>query len=471
MAHGGSATVGTLAAPGTLAAILKEFYISPIQEQLNNSVMVLELMQKTTVDWNGRVAIIPVHLARNAGVGFRAESGALPDAEHQGYDRLQITSAYLYGRFQVTGPAMASAGKGGANSFIGWMDSEMKKLVNDVKNESDRAMVSGGRVLGYINEHMLKDAAPNPRTYQFFGDLERIEELNTLTQGVPAVDLRLEVIRLDTYAVVPTPVNPFITVNSTNIATRTFTLANLAANNLDLSLGGPNAIPDGVALAIRVANTQGNAAADAICDVLDSQPVGIFGNLSDPTLFTVDRTTATAVANNTGVDNLQSTALTMAITGDHVQTDIGVQRIQAVMDTLLNISGTEPNIILMSPLQRQMYASLFQLTAAAAAAGPNAVQNVSGERSTQFNAGFSGLSYGAMPLKTSRHVANGGLIFMKTDTWKLLELEPHGFADVDGDVLLRVLNRDSYEGFYRWYYNTACVQPNRNAILAGLTLQ
>ena len=465
MAHGSGADIGTLAAPGTLSAILKEFYIGPIQEQLNNEVMVLELMSKTTVDWNGRVAIIPVHLDRNAGVGYRAEGGVLPDAGHQTFNRLQIVSSYLYGRFQVTGPAMASAGKGGPNSFIGWMDAEMKKLVTDVKNEADRSMVSGGRVVGFINEHMLKDAAPNPRTYEFFGDLERIGALNALTQAAPAVDLRLEVIRMDTYAVVPTPANPFITVNSVDFATRTFTLANLAANNLDLTLLGPNAIPDGVALAIRVATTQGNAAATTICDVLDEQPNGIFGNIADPTHFTVDRTTATGTA-----VALQSTALTMATAGNHSQTDIGLTRIQSVMDEVLNLSGSEPNIILMNPLQRQKYAALFQLTAAAAAAGPNAVQNVSGEKAGQFNGGFSGLSYGSMPLKTSRHVANGGLIFMKTDTWKLLELQPHGFADVDGDVLLRVANQDSYEGYYRWYYNTVCVQPNRNAILAGLTL-
>ena len=464
MAHGSGADIGTLAAPGTLSAILKEFYIGPIQEQLNNEVMVLELMSKTTVDWNGRVAIIPVHLDRNAGVGYRAEGGVLPPAGHQTFNRLQIVSSYLYGRFQVTGPAMASAGKGGPNSFIGWMDAEMKKLVTDVKNEADRSMVSGGRVVGFINEH--EDKAANPRTYEFFGDLERIEELRNIVGGF-AVDLRLEVIRMDTYAVVPmTGGNLFMTCNATDLPTRTFTLDNIAANNLDLTLVGANAIPNGVALAIRVSTTQGNVNATAACDVLDEQPNGIFGNIADPTHFTVARTTAT----NTAVA-LQSTAVTMATAaGNHDRADIGLTRIQSVMDEVLNLSGSEPNIILMNPLHRQKYAALFQLTAAAANPGPNAVQNVSGEKAGQFTGGFSGLSYGSMPLKTSRHVANGGMIFLKTDTWKLLELQPHGFADVDGDVLLRVANQDSYEGYYRWYYNTVCVQPNRNAVLAGLTL-
>lgn len=461
-----TATVGTLASPGTLTAILKEFYLGPVQEQLNNEVMVLELMQKTTVDWNGKVAIIPVHLSRNNGVGFRAENVDMPDAGSQGYNRLQITASYLYGRFQVTGPAMASAGKGGPNSFIGWMDAEMKKLVTDVKNEADRCMVSGGRVLGFINEHEHKNA--NPRTYEFFGDLERLEQLRADMAALagPQV-LRVEIIRMDTYAVVQASgggVPLFAQVASTDIANRTFTLVNSADNNFDLT-----GLPDGVACAIRVANTQGSAPAIAISDVLDQQPVGIFGNIGEPSHFTVDRTTATGTATP-----LQSNALTMSTAGDHDRADIGLSRIQGVMDSVLNISGEEPNIILMNPLQRQKYAALFQLTGVGTAGAvtpvSNAVQNVSGEKAGQFNGGFSGLSYGTMPLKTSRHVANGGLIFLKTDTWKLLELQPHGFADVDGDVLLRVNNRDSYEGYYRWYYNTVCVQPNRNAVLAGLTL-
>ena len=62
------------ATQATLNDILKEFYLGPVQEQLNNEVMVLDLMTKATVDWNGRVAIIPIHVSRNTGVAFRGES-------------------------------------------------------------------------------------------------------------------------------------------------------------------------------------------------------------------------------------------------------------------------------------------------------------------------------------------------------------------------------------------------------------
>ena len=55
------------------ASILKEFYLGPIQDQLNEETLVCELMEKASVDWNGRQVIIPVHTGRNTAVGWRAE--------------------------------------------------------------------------------------------------------------------------------------------------------------------------------------------------------------------------------------------------------------------------------------------------------------------------------------------------------------------------------------------------------------
>lgn len=42
----------------TFDAILKEFYIGPINDQLNNEIMVLQMFEKATVDWNGKVAVL-----------------------------------------------------------------------------------------------------------------------------------------------------------------------------------------------------------------------------------------------------------------------------------------------------------------------------------------------------------------------------------------------------------------------------
>ena len=41
-------------------------------------------------------------------------------------------------------------------------------------------------------------------------------------------------------------------------------------------------------------------------------------------------------------------------------------------------------------------------------------------------------------------------------------------ADLDGNVLSRLSNKDEWEGFVRWYYNLVCKEPNRNAILTNI---
>ena len=87
----------------TFESILKEFYLGPVIEEINNEVLVLELFEKATVDWNGRVAIVPVHVSRNTGVSFVAESGALPVAGDQGYSRLQIPKRRLWDAYQKLG--------------------------------------------------------------------------------------------------------------------------------------------------------------------------------------------------------------------------------------------------------------------------------------------------------------------------------------------------------------------------------
>jgi hypothetical protein len=107
------ATIGTVATPGTLGPILKDYYIGPLQEQLNNEVMVLQMFEKAKISWAGRQGIVPVHVGRNTGVGFRGENAdwstgttALA-AGSQTTKRLSFEAAYLYGRFEVTGPAIS----------------------------------------------------------------------------------------------------------------------------------------------------------------------------------------------------------------------------------------------------------------------------------------------------------------------------------------------------------------------------
>tara|TARA_R100001163_G_C5059222_1_gene195882 strand:+ start:338 stop:1927 length:1590 start_codon:yes stop_codon:yes gene_type:complete len=139
----------------TFNAILKEFYVGPVIDALNTEIAVLKHFDKATLDWNGRQAVIPIHTARNSGVSYAAEyAGAanLPTAGRQGYGRLLVDAKYQYGRFEITGPAIASAKNGGKAAFVGWVDAEMNRLTADVKKVANKSMVSGGLTKGFLHE-------------------------------------------------------------------------------------------------------------------------------------------------------------------------------------------------------------------------------------------------------------------------------------------------------------------------------
>jgi len=497
----------------TFASILKEFYLGPVQEQLNQEVFVLEMFEKAVVDWNGRQAIIPVHANRNSGVSFRGEATNLPDAGNQTFLSLTVTAKYHYGRFNVTGPAISAAKKGSSNSFISYIDAEMNHLVEDVRDSANKASITGGRVKGFLSQRRASPQATGnggftsvgaegstPAAWDYDGDFAPFANCtfsgtnNGVTSWVP-----ITLIRMDTYSQWEDPTGNF-SVLGTNVHVLV-TGADETAGTLDLLFGNAAAaavtetlagVTAPYAIGVRLRDDLGEAfggtpgtwvnpqqaattddSATAPTEVLTAigsstgtmalslEPTGIFGNLADPTFWGNNRYTAT------GTPGLQSYVVTCdAVGGSTARAALTTARIQSVLDQILSTSGSEPDQILMSPLLRQAYTEVLM-----GSGGGNGLQLDVSKSAGSGSAGFKSLSYAGIPIHTSRAVPNGCMIFLKKDTWKIMELEKAGFADLDGEVLSRVSNQDTYEGYYRWYWNLVCTPPNANGIICGISLQ
>ncbi len=428
------ATIGTVSAPGSLSDILKDYYIGPLQEQLNNEVMVLQMFEKAKISWAGRQGVVPVHVGRNSGVAFKAENTDLEAAGSQTVKRLTFEAAYLYGRFEVTGPAIAAAAKGGTASFIGALEMEMDKLKDDVRNQADRTLTSGGRVVGFICER-ADNAGAN--AWNFRGDFSKIgtavsDAAGTL--GVRVVDCsNAQLGALASYEFVSAEVE----CTAVSAVDGTITITDLDSSGIDAGYAGAVVISD-----------QGVAAVDAF----DNQPTGIYGNLGYVSLFGVDR----GSDDNTATE-LQSVVLTTSETTGGGLVDLTLARMQETIDNVSMTSGMEPDVILMNPIDRAKYIGLITGTVQMNAQGS----------AQKGDGGFLGLSYAGIPIKAARHVDRGIMLFLNTKCWKLAVLEDGKFADLDGSVLARKADRDSWEGFYKWYYNHYCYRPNAQAVLTG----
>lgn len=123
----------------TADSALKEDYQPAIREQLNQTNMFLQQIEKNTEDVEGRRAVLSLHVSRNSGVGARAEGGTLPTAGNQGHAEERVPLRYNYGRIQISGPVI-KAMKSDRGSFTRAVDSETKGITNDLKKDVNRQL-------------------------------------------------------------------------------------------------------------------------------------------------------------------------------------------------------------------------------------------------------------------------------------------------------------------------------------------
>lgn len=124
-------------------AVLKEFYIDGMREQLNNEVFLLSQLEVNEQDVEGRRAVLALHVGRNQGVGARAELGTLPVAGNQAYAEERVPLRYNYGRIQLSGPVIRSM-RTDRGAFVRAVDSETTGVVRDLRVDVNRQMYGDG---------------------------------------------------------------------------------------------------------------------------------------------------------------------------------------------------------------------------------------------------------------------------------------------------------------------------------------
>ena len=142
-----------------IGKLLKEFFLSPVQEQLNRETIALDMFEKARVNWAGRVAIIPVHTGKGGGGVQFSNNGNVPVASTQDFAKLSVEARRLLARFQVDGMVMTAARKGNTDQVINWMEGSMDLLVEDVRDTMNQMVFSGGSVMGFAT---LPNAATAP---------------------------------------------------------------------------------------------------------------------------------------------------------------------------------------------------------------------------------------------------------------------------------------------------------------------
>ena len=447
----------------TLQAVLKNFYAAAVAEQLNQEVLMLDLFEKAKLDWSGKRVIVPVHVGRNQGVGFAAEGAALPTAGQETYSELNITAKFLYGRFQITGPAISSAK--GAYSFGNYIDLELRKLVEDVRKRANVACFSGNIVAGYVHRRILNNAAAGGVVYPFSGDLAEIARKRAAAIAA-GQQLVVRLVRTDTYGFAAGAGNNEAVVSAVDFGNDTITLLTVGADTIDTLTASNAGLEPTAGFAVTIVAGVTTVGTQAFQDA-QLEITGIATNLSSRAHFGVDRTDATGGFNVALQTNSIFTQNADGVDANYAAfAPLTLGRMQGIVDSIFTDSGLQPDIIMMNPAQRASYTNLL--------VGVNAGNLFKYTDSAKNgDGGFSGLGFNGIPIKVSVDAGQHYLWFLHTKVWKLAELEKPGFADLDGNILARAGvgtgGVDAYEGYYRMYCDEYCERPNANGAIIGVS--
>jgi hypothetical protein len=129
----------------TADAILKDLYVGPVVEMMNQKTYVLDQVERDAdhIDHTGRRAIVPVHTNRNRGRGARGDNSTLPLAGSQSYQDAIISIKYHYYGMELSDPAIeASTSNEGA--FINLLESETKGVARDMRKDINRQVYGDG---------------------------------------------------------------------------------------------------------------------------------------------------------------------------------------------------------------------------------------------------------------------------------------------------------------------------------------
>lgn len=98
-------------------AMLKNYYQSPIVDQLSEDLPIYRAAEKVKKGWSGQQVIRSLRTIRNQGIGATSDGGLLPSIGRQTTAQAIILARYNYLRFGITGP-MIAASQSDIGSFV-----------------------------------------------------------------------------------------------------------------------------------------------------------------------------------------------------------------------------------------------------------------------------------------------------------------------------------------------------------------
>lgn len=423
-----------------VSALLKEYYLPGIQDQLYNKMPLRKRLKKgSATSWDGKYWVYALHTARNAGTGYILEGGRLPDPGVQEHKTTKYSERRSYGRIKVSGPALAShsTDKG---SFARILDIEMNGLVRDITFRDNRVLFGNG------TGRLAQVSAVSGTTVTLINP-GGVTSTGLGTQYLEQ-NMRVAAFTAETAGVFGSPTfrtldgaNRAATINSINYATGQIVLSGatgLTANDYlyqasDQASDTPNGSTS------RGAEPNGLA---AICDNEDpvfqdgaanNWPQGLGGVGSD-----LVPTWRASVIDNGGIP--------MPFTMDMLQqiSDLVAQAGEGNLTAFWTTYGIRRQYLNQLVAQKRF---------------PNTMK---------LDGGFETLTYDGLPIMVDKMCQKGRVYALDEDSIEYNALRDYDWMDRDGAVLHRLQDFDAYQATLFSYWQLCTPFRNRNGLITDI---
>jgi len=409
--------------------ILKEVYLPPLREVLNNATPLLKYIEKEVQDIpGGSQFVIPLHTGRNDAAGDgAAENATLRAAGKQSYARTLTDPKFLYSRLRVSGPVIAAT-KSNKGAFLKALESEMKYLMQDTKRAFNRQLHSDGT--DPIGFYVSGTGTTTGVVDDGLGN--RFDHFNktTLVDAIDVTDFGVEQLGLTA------------TRGSLTTGGRTITFsANLDADLVD----GDFFVKSG---------TFGNQMMGIAGIISDGNPNSTLyaSGLQGLTIANEPDWAAQVIYADGGTSELTSSASRVDISFEVLQ-DLGT-----AISVNSDADETDINLYLSSPGLKNKYVNLCR-----------------NERvffnNMKLDGGFSAVSYNNKPFVWDPQCKKNRVYAIKFDTLMLARMADLDWMDTGGDVLYRISGGDvdAVGATLFVYQELAAKIRNQNGVILNLS--
>jgi hypothetical protein len=397
----------------TADAILKDLYVGPIVEQLNNKTYMLDQIERDSdsIDHTGRRAVIPVHTSRNRGRGSRGSNSRLPVAGKQGWQDAIANIRYHYYAIEVDDPAI-SASRNNEGAFINVLDAETKGVAQDMRKDLNRQVFgTGDGKLSAVR------ATSTSTTVNVTGDVQYI-------QVGDVVDVLVASSGNTTNGVV----GATVTARVTTAGSETITIDTALAGSCDTTY------------AVYLSGSR-NLEMDGLRNIISTSR----------TLHSINSATA---------GNEFWNSVSTAVGGV-----AGESSFTKLLDDVAQNGNGEIDVFITTRGIRRRLADTYQ-----------SVKRFNDAKAVDVRGGYTAILVNEVPVIADDDAPKGNVFGINKDSFRWFQQEAPGWLQQKDSGIFHLKDDstsgtklNAWQAWFKWYAALGCVAPNRNGRLTGCT--